>query len=115
MADHGLAHGGDRRIDGGQQPTAVDPDPGVVGVEVTGHKVGVGELVTPVFADVLEADAEGLEAVLAELRQQGNDEAGVEAARQQHADRHVGDRSAFHGDPELLADRVAPVALAQLQ
>ena len=50
---------------------------------------------------------EGLEAVLAELRQQGNDEAGVEAARQQHADRHVGDRSAFHGDPEVRGPRSA--------
>ena len=54
-------------------------------------QVGVDELVPLATADRVEADAEGLQAALALLGQQRDDQARVEAAREQHADGHVGD------------------------
>ena len=44
------------------------------------------------------------------LREQADDQAGVEAAGQQHADRDVGHQPAPDGDAQRVLDRVLPVA-----
>ena len=59
-----------------------------------GDQVGVLELVALLAADGFEADAERLQPVLAGLGEQRDDEAGVDAAGQQHPDRHVGHHAA---------------------
>ena len=74
-------------------------------------EVGVPELVALLVADRLEADAERRQPVLAGLGQQADDEARVEAAREQHADRHVGDEPALDGEAQRRLDRVAPLVV----
>ena len=69
---------------------------------VLADQVGVVELVAGLAAGGLEADAERAQAVLALLGEQRDDQAGVEAAGQQHADRHVGDHPARHRDAQRV-------------
>jgi len=49
--------------------------------------------------------------VLALLGQQRHHDRGVDAARQQHADGHVGDHAAFHGGAQRIHQRGFPVAV----
>ena len=72
-----------------------DADLVVVGGEPLGDEVGVDEFVALHATDGLEADGEGRQAVLARLGEQADDQAGVHAARQQAADRDVGDQAAL--------------------
>ena len=109
MADHRLAHRPRRR---GRAPGSIslrrDQHAGVVGAEALGDQVGVPELVALVAADRLEADAERLEALLALLGEQPDDQAGVEAAGQQHADRDVGDQPPLDREPQRRRGRRPP-------
>jgi hypothetical protein len=47
--------------------------------------------------------------VLARLGEQPDDDAGVDAARQQHADRHVGHHAALHRGAQRRQQAVAPL------
>ena len=116
MAHHGLAHGGDGLGNGRQEPAAPDHDLAVVGAEPLGHQVRVLELVPRLAPGRLEADAEGLEPVLALLVEQGHNERGVDAAREEHAHRDVGhhpppDRGAERVHERLLPDAGVPTLL----
>ena len=79
-----------------------------------GDDVGELELVALPAAGRLEADAEGRQAVLARLGEQPDDEAGVQPAGQQHADRHVGDHPALDRDPQRLRGRRPPSRSASI-
>ena len=79
-------------------PVGVDADLVVVGAEALGDDVGVLELVALDAADRFEADGEGRQPVLAGLGEQADDQAGVDAARQQAPDGHVGHQPALDGD-----------------
>ncbi len=50
-----------------------------------------------------------MQAVLAGFGEQADDEAGIDAARQQASDGHVGHQPALDGDPQGLENRVLPV------
>ena len=113
MADHGLAHGVDGAAHRREQAPVVDADLVVIGGERLRDQVGVGELVAAQAAYRFEADAEGRQAALAALREQRDDEARVEPARQQHADGHVGDHATLDGQPQLGEQRLLPLAVGQ--
>jgi hypothetical protein len=100
VADHRLAHRRHRTGQGGQQPGVVDLDLVVIGAEVLSDQIGVGELVAGLATRRMEADAERGQALLSRLGEQRHDQAGVQAAGQQYADRHVGDHPAVHGGPQ---------------
>ncbi len=72
----------------------------VVGAEMAGNDVGVGELVAGLAADRLEADRERRQPVLALLRQQPHDQARVQPARQQHPDLDVGHEAPAYRDSQ---------------
>ena len=110
VADHRLAHGADRAVERGQHPVGADADLMVVGGETFGDDVGVLELVALHAADRLEADRERRQAVLAGLGEQPDDQAGVDAAGQQAADRYVGDQAALDREAQRRENRVLPVA-----
>jgi hypothetical protein len=78
------------------------------------HLVGVFELVALLLGLVLEADREGQDVSGTGLREQSNQQARIETAGEQHADRHVGDTQALvdRGD-ERLVHRLGPLPLAQ--
>ena len=96
VADHRLAHRADRPVERGQHPVGVDADLMVVGVEALGDDVRILEFVTLDAADGFEADREGLQPVLAGFGQQTDDQAGVDATRQQASDRNIGDQPALN-------------------
>ena len=77
----------------------------VVGVEFLGDQVGELEFVTLPVADPLEADAERLQPVLTGVGQQRHDHAGVDAAGEQHPDRHVGHHPPLHRGLQRLSVR----------
>ena len=85
----------------------------MAGAEAFRHQVGVDELVARFAAGGLEADREGAQVVLAGLGQQGHDQAGIHAAREQHADRHVGHHPAAHRGAQRVFDH--PLALVDGQ
>ena len=95
----------------GQHPRGVDADLVVVGAEVAGDDVGVLELVALLAARGLEADGEGLQAVLSRLGEQADDQAGVQPAGQQAADGDVGDEAPLDRGAQRGEDRLLPVAL----
>ena len=95
VADHRLAHRADRAVERGQHPVGADADLMVVGVEALGDDVGILEFVALHAADGFEADGEGLQPVLTGLGQQTDDQAGVDATRQQASDRDIGDQPAL--------------------
>src|SRR3546814_6767995 len=64
VAHHGLGHGGDRRIERGDDEIARDLDLVVIGGEALGHDVAVAELVALDAAHRLEADREGRQVLL---------------------------------------------------
>ena len=103
VADHRLAHRADRPVERGQHPVGSDADLVMVGAEAFGHDVRPAEFVALDAAHRLEADGEGRQPVLSGLGEQPDDQAGVDAAGQQAADRHVGDESAL--DRECAATR----------
>ena len=80
VADHRLAHGADRAVEGGEHALGADADLMVVGVEPLGDEVGVLELVALDPADGLEADRERRQTVLTRLGEQPDDQAGIHAA-----------------------------------
>ena len=67
----------------------------MIGAEPLGHQIGVLELVAGFASRGLEADTEGLQAMLTGLGQQGHDQGRVDAPGEQHADRHVGHHPAL--------------------
>ena len=81
----------------------------MVGVVALGHEVAIEKLVALALAEGLEADAEGLQPVLAGLRQQRDDDARVKPARQQHPDRHVGHHPPLDGGAQRVEHRLGPV------
>ncbi len=95
VADHRFAHRADRPVEGGQHPLGADPDLVVIGLEALGHDVGVLELVALDIAGGLEADRERRQPVLPSLGEQPDDQAGVDPAGEQAADRDIGDQSAL--------------------
>ena len=109
VADHRLAHRADRTVERGQHAVGADADLVVVGFEPLGDDVGVLELVALDATDRLEADRERRQAVLARLGEQPDDQARVDATRQQTADGHVGDQSAIDGHPQSLENRILPI------
>ena len=111
VADHRFGHRPHAVLKGGQGAVAVDEQLVVVGLEALGDQVGILELVALLLAHRLEADGEGLQAGLPGLRQQGDDDRAVQPARQQHADRHVGDQTPFHRLAQRGQHGVLPVAL----
>jgi hypothetical protein len=110
VADHRLGHRTDGVAESCGELVGGHPDAVVVGVEALGDDVGVDELVALPAADRLEADRVGGQAGLSLLGEQADDEAGVQAAGEQHADRDVGHQPPADGDPQRLLDRVLPVA-----
>ena len=109
VADHRLAHRADRAVQRGQHAVGADPDLVVVGVEAFGDDVGVAELVARDTADGLETDGERRQPVLARLGEQADDQAGVDAARQQAANRDVGDQATFDREAQRRENRVLPI------
>ena len=81
----------------------------VVGLEFLGDDVGIDELVADLAMGILEADREGLQVLLAGLGEQRDDQAGIDAPRQQHADRHVGDHAPVHRQPQRREQPFAPL------
>jgi hypothetical protein len=81
----------------------------VIGGEALGDEIGIDELVALLAVGLLEADGEGLEVLLALLGEEPDDDARIDAAREQHADRHVGDHAALDGAAQLVEHHVAPV------
>ena len=110
VADHRLTHRADRPVERGQHPVGPDADLVVVGVEALGDDVRPPELVALHAAGRLEADGEGRQPVLTGLGEQADDQAGVDTAGQQAADRDVGDQPALDRDPQRGQHRVLPVA-----
>ena len=112
MADHRLAHRGHRRLQRWHQVTGGHLELVVVGAEGLRHQVGVDELVALPAADGVEADGEGGQpgAGLALAGQQRHHQAGVQAAGEQHAHRHVGDHPAAYRGGQRLQQGVLPVA-----
>ena len=86
-----------------------DPDLVVVGLELARDEVGELELVALAPARVGEADRERGQAALALLGEQRDDQARVEPAGEQHADRDVGDHPPPDRDAQRLEQRVPPV------
>ncbi len=110
VADHRLAHRRNRAVECGKHPVGPDLDLGVVGRETVGDELRVGVLVARAAADLLEADVERLQVRHARLGEQRDDQAGVEAAREQHADGYVGDHPPPDRRTQRLDHGVAPVA-----
>ena len=115
VADHRLAHRADRAVERGQHPVGADADLMVVGVEALGDDVRVLELVALDAADGFEADGERLQPVLTGFGQQPDDQAGVDAARQQASDRYVGDQPALDREPQRGENRVLPIAFGPVR
>ena len=86
-----------------------DVDLVVVGAELLRDEVGVLVLVALLPARRREADAEGRQAALAGLGEQRDDEARVEAAGEQHPDRHVGDHPPLDGAAQRVEDLLLPL------
>ncbi len=100
VAHHRLGH---RRDGVGQCLQHVggrDADLVVPGAELLGHDVRVLELVAGFPADRLEADRKSFQTRLPQLGEQRHDQARIDAAREQHADRHVGDHAALDGSAQ---------------
>ena len=110
VADHRLAHGADRTVEGGQHAVGADADLMVVGAESLGDEVGVFELVALDASDGFEADGERGQPVLAGLGEEPDDQAGVDAAGEQAAHRHVGDEASFDREAQRGQNRVLPIA-----
>ncbi len=70
--------------------------PIAIGAETFGDDVGVAELVARDAADGLETDRERRQTVLACLGEKPDDQAGVDSARQQAPDGHVGHQASLH-------------------
>jgi hypothetical protein len=113
VAHHRLAHCRHGPFHRGQEPVAADPDLVVLGLELAGHEVGVEELVAALAAARLEPDAERGEPALPLLGQQRHDVAGVDAAGQQHPDRHVSDHPPLDRQLQLLVQGLRPFRLGQ--
>ncbi len=111
VADHGLAHGRDGGLQRRDEILRGDPDLVVVGVEGLGDQVGVAELVALPSTHRVEADGEGGEPTLPLAGEQGHHQTGVQAAGEQHADRHVGHHPPAYGGGQRLQQRVLPVLL----
>ena len=109
VADHRLAHGGDRTVDAVEQTRRGDVDAVVVGAEVPRDLVGVLELVAGLAARRLEADAERGEVLLPGLGEQPDHERGVDAAGEQHPDGDVGDHPALDCGAERADEGLLPV------
>ena len=109
MGDHRLAHGADGAAERVDDLVAAHAPAVVVGPEGGDDLVGVRELVALAVPAGVEADAERGEVGLALLRQQADDEARVQAAREQHAHRDVGHHAPPHGRAQRLAHRGGPV------
>ena len=84
----------------------------VVGGVALGDQVRIDELVPLLAMRLLEADREGRQARLAHLGEQPDDQAGIDSAGEQDADRHVGDHPALHGGLQRVEQQVLPVRLA---
>ena len=111
MAHHRLAHRSDRATERGQHPVGVDADLVVVRGEVAGDQIGVLELVALFSSRGLEADRERRDTVLPGFGEESDDQAGIQATRQQAAHRYVGDETAFHRGPKRGEDRLLPLRL----
>lgn len=111
VADHRLTHGADRAVERGQHPVGPDPDLMVIGPETLCDDVRPAELVALDAACRFESDGERHQPVLAGLGEQTDDQARVDAAGQQAADRDVGDQAALDRDPKRVEHRVFPVGL----
>ncbi len=79
------------------------------------RRIALGDgarVATLVVALVGEADRERADGLRRRLRHEADDDARVDAAREQRAQRHVGDQAAADGRFDALADEREPVALA---
>ena len=65
-----------------------------------------------VVAVVVEADSERADGLRRRLCHPTDDDARVDATREQSAERHVGDHSSSHGSVHAVADEREPVAFA---
>ncbi|MEZ5176991.1 MAG: hypothetical protein R2746_01560 [Acidimicrobiales bacterium] len=109
VAHHWLAHGGHGGAQRGEHAIGPHADLVVVGGEALRHHVAPAELVAGLAAHRLEAHRERGQAVLAGLGEQANDEAGVEAARQEAAHGHVGHQAPPHRGAQGVEGGVLPV------
>ncbi len=91
-----------------------DPVAVVAGRETLHHLVGELELAALLLRLVLEADREGQDVTGTRLGEQADQQARVETAGEQHADRDVGDAQPLvdRGN-QRLAYRLGPLPLAQ--
>jgi hypothetical protein len=90
----------------------VDPDLLMIGAEALGDDIGIFELVAFDVADALKPDGEGFQILVAALGEQRHDQRTIDAARKQHAHRHVGDAAAFDRGFHGFEDGVLPVGFA---
>ena len=85
----------------------------MVAAKALRDQIGVVEFVAFDVADRLEADREGSQAALALCRKQRDQHGAVEPAREQHADRHVGDAPPLDRIAESVKDRLLPIGFAE--
>ena len=115
MADHRLAHRRDGAWNGGEQTVGADVDLVVVGSERARDEVGVLVLVTGFSTGRVESDAERREVALSLLGEQRDDQGRVDTAREQHADRYVGDHPPAYRHPQGVDEGFAPLRLVPIQ
>ena len=88
MADHRLAHGAERRRQLFEDLALVDTQLMVARAIVAGDQVRILELVPALAAGIFETDGEGRQIVHPYFAQQADQQAGIDAAGEQHADVH---------------------------
>ena len=114
LAEHGLGHGVHRLRQAAQDLAVGDVELVVAGAIARHHLVGVLELAAGLLRGVLEAHREGMELAVAQFRQQGYQQAGVQAPGEQHPHWHVRHLLALaHRVPQGGAGGLHPVAGAQ--
>ncbi len=91
LAEHGLGHVVHRLGQAAEHFVVGDQELMMQGLVALNHPIGVFELVALLLGLVFETDGEGVKILLAQLGEQGHQQAGVEPAGEQHAHRHVGD------------------------
>ena len=91
LPEHGFGHVVHRLGQAAEHFVVGNQEFVVQGLITLHHQVGVFKFVALLFGLIFETDGEGVEILLAQLGEQGHQQAGVEPAGEQNAHRHVGD------------------------
>ena len=111
MADHRLRHGFDGIRKHLERFVGVDSDLLVPRRKVLCDQVRISELVAGMFSDGFKADRKRPDVLMTKLAQQRYYQRTVQAARQQHADRHVRHSASVNGSQDRAGERVGPFLL----